>query len=225
MLGLFILTCRPLPPPSTITQSTLAKSVFDALGGEANVTYLVHDSYYKGRLEFRGDGHSYARPCCVRQPMMTLSITITIASTTDMTHKTFEERASTNFDHPDSLDTSLLVQHIRQLKKGETVEIPTYDFATHLRTDVTEQRVPRKIILVEGILIFTEPELVQELDMKVFVVRDSRVCMDLLQVARLILFLTAQHLLDYKGCRLGHSTSTSYYSRYSRTRENCRRGN
>ncbi len=89
----------------------------------------------------------------------------------DMTHKTFEERASTNFDHPDSLDTSLLVQHIRQLKNGETVEIPTYDFATHLRTDVTEQRVPRKIILVEGILIFTEPELVQELDMKIFVVR------------------------------------------------------
>lgn len=88
-----------------------------------------------------------------------------------MTHKTFEERASTNFDHPDSLDTSLLVQHIRQLKNGETVEIPTYDFATHLRTDVTEQRVPRKIILVEGILIFTEPELVQELDMKIFVVR------------------------------------------------------
>jgi uridine kinase len=92
----------------------------------------------------------------------------------DMTHKTFEERASTNFDHPDSLDTSLLVQHIRQLKNGETVEIPTYDFATHLRTDVTEQRVPRKIILVEGILIFTEPELVQELDMKIFVVRLAR---------------------------------------------------
>lgn len=91
-----------------------------------------------------------------------------------MTHKTFEERASTNFDHPDSLDTSLLVQHIRQLKNGETVEIPTYDFATHLRTDVTEQRVPRKIILVEGILIFTEPELVQELDMKIFVVRLAR---------------------------------------------------
>lgn len=92
----------------------------------------------------------------------------------DMTHKTFEERSSTNFDHPDSLDTSLLVQHIRQLKNGETVEIPNYDFATHLRTDVTEHRVPRKIILVEGILIFTEQELVQELDMKIFVVRLAR---------------------------------------------------
>lgn len=87
-----------------------------------------------------------------------------------MTSKTFEERASTNFDHPDSLDTALLVEHIRQLKKGEKVEIPTYDFSTHLRTNVTEQRVPRKIILVEGILIFTDPELVKELDMKVFVV-------------------------------------------------------
>lgn len=88
-----------------------------------------------------------------------------------MSDKTFEERASTNFDHPHSLDTYLLVQHVRQLKRGETVDIPTYDFATHLRTDVTEQRVPQKIILVEGILIFTDPELVQELDMKVFVVR------------------------------------------------------
>lgn len=90
-----------------------------------------------------------------------------------MSDKTFEERALTNFDHPDSLDTALLVEHIRQLKKGETVEIPTYDFATHLRTEKTEERVPRKIILVEGILIFTEPELVKELDIKVFVVRAS----------------------------------------------------
>lgn len=88
-----------------------------------------------------------------------------------MADKSFEERASTNFDHPDSLDTHLLVEHIRQLKKGCTVQIPTYDFATHLRTKVTEERVPRKIILVEGILIFTEPELVNELDMKVYVVR------------------------------------------------------
>lgn len=103
---------------------------------------------------------------------MSLDMILTSCTVPDMTHKTFEERASTNFDHPDSLDTLLLVQHIRALKRGEEVEIPTYDFATHLRTNVTEKRVPRKIILVEGILIFTEPELVKELDMKVFVVRD-----------------------------------------------------
>ena len=54
---------------------------------------------------------------------------------------------------------------------GKTVQVPTYDFATHTRTAVTEERVPRKIILVEGILIFTDPELVKDLDLKVFVVR------------------------------------------------------
>jgi uridine kinase len=82
-----------------------------------------------------------------------------------------EERAATNFDHPDSLDTALLVQHVKDLKNGLSVEVPTYDFAIHTRTKVTETRTPRKIILVEGILIFTDPQLVKELDMKVFVVR------------------------------------------------------
>jgi uridine kinase len=91
---------------------------------------------------------------------------------TDQTHKTLEERALTNFDHPDSLDTALLVQHIKDLKKGLSVEVPTYDFATHTRTKITEEHTPRKIILVEGILIFAEPELVKELDMKVFVVSE-----------------------------------------------------
>jgi uridine kinase len=82
-----------------------------------------------------------------------------------------EERASTNFDHPDSLDTALLVQNIKDLKKGLSVEVPTYDFTTHTRTKTTEERTPRKIILVEGILLFSDPQLVEELDMKVFVVR------------------------------------------------------
>lgn len=146
---------------SSFLQSTLAKSVFDILGGEENVTYLVHDSYYKGAYQGRNERLRTRHPLKLNHPHAHL----------DMKEKTFEERASTNFDHPESLDTALLVEHIRQLKQGTTVDIPTYDFATHLRTSVTERRVPRKIILVEGILIFTEPELVKELDMKVFVVR------------------------------------------------------
>jgi uridine kinase len=83
---------------------------------------------------------------------------------------TKEERAKTNFDHPDSLDTALLVQQIRELKKGNTVQVPTYDFSTHSRTKITDEKQPRKIILVEGILIFTDQDLVDELDMKVYVV-------------------------------------------------------
>jgi uridine kinase len=98
-------------------------------------------------------------------------VSISSYCTTDQTHRTLEERAATNFDHPDSLDTALLVQHVKALKNGFSVEVPTYDFTTHTRTNVTEARTPRKIILVEGILIFSDPQLVEELDMKVFVVR------------------------------------------------------
>jgi hypothetical protein len=88
----------------------------------------------------------------------------------DISHKTLEERSQTNFDHPDSLDTALLVQHIRDLKQGKVANLPTYDFATHSRTPITTLVHPKKIVLVEGILIFTNPELCHECDIKVFVV-------------------------------------------------------
>ena len=82
-----------------------------------------------------------------------------------------EERAKVNFDHPDSLDTELLIQHVQQLKQGRSVEVPTYDFASHSRTTEYVTMQPRKIILVEGILILCDPQLVQEMNFKVFVVR------------------------------------------------------
>jgi uridine kinase len=82
-----------------------------------------------------------------------------------------EERSKTNFDHPDSLDTDLMVEHLRKLKEGKTADLPNYDFATHSRTPVTSLVHPKKIIIVEGILLFTSPDLCKELDMKVFVVR------------------------------------------------------
>lgn len=91
----------------------------------------------------------------------------------DQSHKTVEERSKTNFDHPDSLETDLLVKHIRELKEDKIAVLPTYDFTTHSRTPVTTMVHPRKIIIVEGILIFTHPELCKELDMKVFVDADS----------------------------------------------------
>lgn len=91
----------------------------------------------------------------------------------DQSHKTLEERQKTNFDHPDSLETELLVKHIRELKEGKIVVLPTYDFRTHSRTPVTSMVHPKKLIIVEGILIFTHPELCNELDIKVFVDADS----------------------------------------------------
>lgn len=84
-----------------------------------------------------------------------------------------EERSKTNFDHPDSLDTPLLVQHIRDLKQGKQVHIPNYDFATHARTKEVTTLQPKRIILVEGILIFSDTDLVNELDVRVFVDADS----------------------------------------------------
>jgi uridine kinase len=77
-----------------------------------------------------------------------------------------------NFDHPDSLDTALMIQHIKQLQRGEAVNIPVYDFTTHSRTDQTRLVTPQPIILVEGILIFTEPALRELFDVRIFVDTD-----------------------------------------------------
>ncbi len=91
----------------------------------------------------------------------------------DQSHKPLDERAQTNFDHPDSLETELLVEHLRDLKAGRMANLPTYDFKTHARTPVTTFVHPKKIIIVEGILVFTHPELCDEMDIKVFVVSDK----------------------------------------------------
>jgi uridine kinase len=90
----------------------------------------------------------------------------------DLSHLTLEERADNNFDHPDSLETDLMIHHIQQLKHGHGCTIPTYDFTTHSRKppEASIQMEPRKIILLEGILILAHPELRKEMDIKVYVV-------------------------------------------------------
>lgn len=93
---------------------------------------------------------------------------------TDSYYKDFsnlnpEERNNINFDHPKSIDFELLIEHIKLLKLGKSIEKPVYDFMTHLRTKETTTIEPTKIILLEGILIFTNPELMKILDMKIFV--------------------------------------------------------
>lgn len=93
----------------------------------------------------------------------------------DISHLSFEERAATNFDHPDSVDTELLVEHVKSLKAGLSIEVPNYDFSTHSRTDEVTVVEPRKVVLVEGILIFSDPKLVEEMGIKVFVEADSDV--------------------------------------------------
>jgi uridine kinase len=119
-------------------KTTLARAIYNKLGGSTNCVYLTHDHYYR-----------------------------------DLSHKPLQERSKTNFDHPDSLETDLLVQHLQELKQGRVALLPTYDFATHSRTPVTTLVHPKSIIIVEGILIFTHPALCHELDIKVFVDADS----------------------------------------------------
>jgi uridine kinase len=84
-----------------------------------------------------------------------------------------EERASLNYDHPDALETDLLVQHVRQLKGGKPVDVPQYDFTRHARLSETETFQPRRALIVEGILVFTDAALRELMDIKVFVDTDS----------------------------------------------------
>lgn len=84
-----------------------------------------------------------------------------------------EERAALNYDHPDALETDLLVRHVRALKEGRAVDVPQYDFTRHARLSQTEKFEPRRALIVEGILIFTDAALRDLLDIKVFVDTDS----------------------------------------------------
>lgn len=80
-----------------------------------------------------------------------------------------DERHQANFDHPDSIDSDMLVGHLMRLKQGLTVEMPLYDFKSHTRSDQIEIIPPKPVVIVEGILIFAEPRVLDLLDMRVFV--------------------------------------------------------
>jgi uridine kinase len=91
----------------------------------------------------------------------------------DASNLPLEERARLNFDHPDALETPLLVEHLKTLRSGQPVQIPTYDFRTHTRLAETRLVNPEPVILVEGILIFAEPALRELFDVKIFVDADA----------------------------------------------------
>lgn len=81
----------------------------------------------------------------------------------------FEEREKINYDHPNSIDMELLIKHLKALINGSTVEIPIYDFKTHTRKNITRRENPGDIVIIEGILIFTNKELRELFDYKIFV--------------------------------------------------------
>lgn len=93
----------------------------------------------------------------------------------DMPQLTFEERVHQNYDHPNSLETKLLIKHIKKLLKWQPVQVPVYDFSMHRRTTETVLVEPSPIILVDGILIFTKRSLRELMDIKVYVDTDPDV--------------------------------------------------
>ena len=88
---------------------------------------------------------------------------------------TFEERAALNYDEPEALDTSLMVYQLDQLRHGMSIECPVYDFALHNRSNDTIRVTPKRVIIVEGIMIFVDPELRNLMDIKIFVDTDADV--------------------------------------------------
>lgn len=88
-------------------------------------------------------------------------------------HLSFDERKKLNYDHPDAFDTDLLIEHLNKLKKGEVIYRPNYSFVTYLREEQTVEVVPKKVILLDGILIFENKELRDMMDIKIFVDTDA----------------------------------------------------
>jgi len=118
-------------------KTTVVRRIVDAVG-DAQVTVLEHDRYYRDRHDLR-----------------------------------LEERAALNWDHPDSLETDLMVRHLHELRAGRPVEVPMYDFARYARHGITQTVTPRRAIIVEGILIYTDAALRALMDVKVFVDTDD----------------------------------------------------
>ncbi len=91
----------------------------------------------------------------------------------DLSHLSFDERSKINFDHPRAIDFVLLAQHLKKLRRGEHIDQPVYSFPKHNRTKDTIRTHPRKVMIIEGILIMTNPLIRKMFDIKIFVHADS----------------------------------------------------
>ncbi|MDR2205871.1 MAG: uridine kinase [Flavobacteriaceae bacterium] len=91
----------------------------------------------------------------------------------DNQHLSFQEREKLNYDHPKSVDFDLMLKHVKALKNGESIEQPLYSFVTHSRTGDFVSVEPKNVLIIEGILVLTNKELLKEFDLKVFVHADS----------------------------------------------------
>lgn len=117
---------------------------------------------------------------------------------------TYEERCLLNYDHPDAFDTDLMIEHIRALREGRTIECPVYDFTVHNRSDRTMTICPTKVIIIEGILIFQNKFLRDLMDIKIFVDTDAdvrilrRILRDVKERGRSLDSIVSQYLTTVK---------------------------
>jgi uridine kinase len=95
----------------------------------------------------------------------------------DQSHLPFEHRTQTNYDHPDAFEHELLFQHLNELREGKAVEIPVYDYAEHTRSSQTRRIQPAQILIVEGILLLSDPSLCEEFNIKVFIDTPLDICL------------------------------------------------
>lgn len=131
----------------------------------------------------------------------------------------FEQRVTVNYDHPDSLETELLVEHLKQLKEGKSIECPVYDYTKHNRSDKVIRIDPKPVILVEGILLLADPRVRDLLDIKVYVEADAderilrRISRDVEERGRDLNGIIKQYLTTVKPMHyLLHSTCLSQKS-------------
>lgn len=118
----------------------------------------------------------------------------------DSAHLDLEERQKINYDHPDSLETELLIHHLQELRAGRDVEVPVYDFSIHTRTAETIHVAAEDVIVVEGILVFAEPELRKLMDLLIYIDTDAdlrfirRMMRDVTERGRTVQSVTEQYL-------------------------------
>jgi uridine kinase len=126
----------------------------------------------------------------------------------DLAHLAFAERVKTNFDHPDSLETELLIDHLRELRAGRAIERPVYDFANHVRTAATVRVEPEPVVIVEGILVLVEPELRSMMDLRIYIDTDGdlrvlrRLQRDLVERKRSVETVVQQYLATVRPMHL-----------------------
>lgn len=118
--------------------------------------------------------------------------------------KTYDQRSQVNYDHPDAFETPLMIEHLKALKAGESIESPVYDYTQHNRSNRVQVIQPSKVIIVEGILIFAEKELREMMDIKIFVDTDAdvrilrRIQRDVEERARTLQSVIQQYLTTVK---------------------------